>query len=94
MNRSATPSFHIFPAQAIGEDTLGPRAGKWVVVSFQQVLLAGISCAYLLVAGLNIQSIYQNYCTSSSCPNIHRGVFTAIIAGIEIILLLLPTLKV
>lgn len=79
---------------AIGEVTLGKRWGRWPVILFQQILLAGISCAYLLVAGLNIESIYASACTNGGCPVISRVVWTAIVALIEMLLSFFPTGKV
>ena len=79
---------------AIGEATLGKRWGRWPVILFQQILLAGISCAYLLVAGLNIESIYASACAKGGCPVISRVVWTAIVAVIEMMLSFFPTGKV
>lgn len=78
----------------MNKHSLGDCCPHWTTVENDDshITKSDSRTAYLIVAGENLNSIYVENCTSSSCTSLRQMVWTSVIGAIELILAFFPGL--
>ncbi|KAK9806916.1 hypothetical protein WJX72_007358 [[Myrmecia] bisecta] len=70
----------------LGQHAFGRKAGLWIVIPFQLIVMVGLGIVYSVTGGQSMRAVYQMTCGEPNCTPFGLSAWIVVFAAIQLIL--------